>query len=447
MRTFRNVHLSDFHLAGYHSKWLWTLLAALLALIFLLLFPTRASGSEQVIYTFTDGDDGATPNPLVADKAGNLFGTAFNGGPEAAGTVFELSPPAERGGAWRFRVLHNFTFSLADGIGPEASLMIDAAGNLYGTTWLGGPNGGGIAFELSPPAEAGGEWTYQVLYGFGGSATGGYSPEAPLTMDTKGNLFGTTTVGGLGNCIGGCGTVFKLTPPSQPGGAWSGEDLWSFPGTQSTGGGTFAGVAVDANGSVYGTSASYGGSVFGTVFRLSPPLSRHSTKWRRTVLYAFQGKADGSTPGSVQLDQEGNLWGVALGSGANGSTCTGCGVVFELTPTATGPWTETVIYAFVGGLDGWQPTSSLTVDAMGHLYGTTQYGGGTGCAFQTGCGTVYRLTQSGGTWKEKVLYRFTGSNDGENPRPGGVVFGTESKLYGAASGGTDQAGVVFEVSK
>ena len=223
MKSFRTLRFSN-----RSSKLLWIFWIVVLLTIVILLFPRHAFGSEKVIYTFSNGNDGAGPSDLLADTTGDLFGTALSGGPEGAGTVFELSPPARQSGVWTETTLYSFSYNGFNGIGPKAGLLIDSAGNLYGTTWLGGANGGGIAFELSPPAQPGGAWTFQVIYNFPGTPTGGYSPEAPLTMDGNGNLFGTTVEGGNGNCIGGCGTVFKLTPAAQSGGAWTG-DLYSFP--------------------------------------------------------------------------------------------------------------------------------------------------------------------------------------------------------------------------
>ena len=229
-------------------------LFVVLALGTVAVFPGSTFAAERVIYNFTGGNDGIGSNDLIADLAGNLYGTTFDGGGSAgAGTVYELSPPAQQGSLWTETILHSFSYTLlGDGIGPLAGLAMDSAGNLYGTTWLGGPQAAGVAFELSPPAVKGGAWTYSLLYGFGGAGLS--SPEARLALDKAGNLYGTTASGGTGGCAGGCGGVFKLAPPAQPGGVWTETDLLDFSGTFESGGGTSGGVTMDARGALYGTT-------------------------------------------------------------------------------------------------------------------------------------------------------------------------------------------------
>ena len=170
MKTLVSQDSPHLHLAISHSKRFWTLLAVTLAMILVLLFPRRAFGSEQVIYTLTGGADGSGPTGLVENEAGNLYGTAFSGGSEQAGTLFELSPPTEPGGTWTETTLYTFLYSqLQNGVGPAAGMVRDGSGNLYGTTWLGGNGAGGVVFELSPPGQPGGTWTYSVLYDFFGT--------------------------------------------------------------------------------------------------------------------------------------------------------------------------------------------------------------------------------------------------------------------------------------
>ena len=444
MKTLRTFHFSGFHQLNLHPELRWTLLIALLAIVVILLFPSRAFGSEQVIYTFTGGNDGSGPTGLIQDSAGNLYGTAFSGGPEQAGTVFELSPPAKNGDPWTETTLHTFLFSQGQGIGPAAGLVADGMGNLYGTTWLGGPASSGLVFELSPPPRKGGTWTYQVLYAFPGSANDGTSPVAPLAMDSAGNLYGTTQSGGTGGCAGGCGIVFRLAPPSQPGGVWTETILYNFPGTFPGNGGTPGGVTLDAKGGVYGTTVTHGGGPAGTVFRLSPPKG-HGTHWNHALLYAFGGFADGAIPSSgVVFDQNGNLYGVTAGGGA-GTNCFGsaCGTVYELTPTPHGRWTHNVIYTFGGGTDGGYPQSGVILDAAGNVYGTTLLGGGTSCNGE-GCGTVFQLSPAGGAWSETILHSFAGGSDGVGP--GGLLLGEGNVIYGVAALGADSAGLAFEVT-
>jgi uncharacterized repeat protein (TIGR03803 family) len=412
-------------------------------------FAGNAFAAEHVIYNFAGGNDGIGSNDLIADRAGNLYGTTFNGGGSAgAGTVYELSPPAQTGGAWTEAILYSFSYTALDsGIGPLAGLAMDGAGNLYGTTWLGGPQGAGVAFELSPPAVKGGAWTYSLLYAFGGSGLS--SPEAPLAIDKAGNLYGTTVSGGTGGCAGGCGGVFKLTPPAQAGGTWTQTVLFNFSGSFDTGGGTSGGLTMDAHGSLYGTTYSGSGGSSGTVFQLTPKGNR----WVHTVLYAFAGGPDGADPqAEVAFDKHGNLYGVTTYGGSGAPTCFGvaCGTVFQLTPTPSGSWTHTVLYSFNGRTDGGYPGRALTLDAAGNLYGTTAFGGDASCAGGNGdgCGTVFQLAppaSQGGSWTETILHRFAGGTDGVGP--GGLTLGGGGFLYGPAAGGSYNDGLVFSSAR
>jgi uncharacterized repeat protein (TIGR03803 family) len=242
--------------------------------------------------------------------------------------VFELTPAA--GGGWTEQVLHRFPDDNGtDGTAPVAGLIIDAAGNLYGTTSSGGTLFfRGTAFELTPAA--GGVWTETVLHSFG-NGTDASEPRAGLIFDAAGNLYGTTAVGGTGsNCIFGCGTVFELTPAA--GGGWTEKVLYSFNANGTDGYSPEAGLIIDAAGNLYGTT--YAG-----------------------------GTSSGCAP-------------------------YGCGTVFELTPAAGGGWTETVLHNFGNGTDGSTPFAGLIFDAAGNLYGTTYYGG-TGA---NEGGTVFEFT-------------------------------------------------------
>jgi len=445
MKLFEYLHssiLDPFNLVSM-------ILAVAMVVGAVVIFPGSASAGERVIYSFAGGNDGIGSNDLIADGAGNLYGTTFNGGGSAgAGTVYELSPPAQRGGAWTESILYSFSYALlGNGIGPLAGLAMDSAGNLYGTTWLGGPQGAGVAFELSPPAVKGGAWTYSLLYGFGGAGLS--SPEARLALDKVGNLYGTTASGGAGACAGGCGGVFKLAPPAQSGGAWTETVLFSFSGTFETGGGTSGGLTMDSHGAVYGTTYSGSGGPSGTVFRLTPTKGGH---WTHTVLYAFAGFADGAFPqAEVVFDKNGNLYGMTNYGGSGGPNCfsSPCGTVFELMPTPTGPWTHTVLYSFNGGTDGGYPGRALTLDAAGNLYGTTGIGGDPSCTGGNGdgCGTVFRLAPravQGESWMETILNRFTGGSDGAGP--GGLTFGKGHLLYGPAGAGANGDGLVFSIA-
>jgi hypothetical protein len=446
MKLYGNLHSSILNLSSLVS----TMLAVALGLVMVAALVGRSFASERVIYNFTGGNDGVGSNDLIADRAGNLYGTTFNGGGSAgAGTAYELSPPAQQGGPWTETILYSFSYTAFDsGIGPLGRLVMDSVGNLYGTTWLGGPQGGGVAFELSPPAVKGGAWTYSLLYGFGGAGLS--SPEVGLALDKAGNLFGTTASGGTGACGGGCGGVFELAPPSQPGGAWSETVLFNFSGTFETGGGTSGGLTMDAHGALYGTTYRGSGGPSGTVFRLTP--TKGGTHWTHTVLYAFAGFADGADPqAEVVFDKKGNLYGVTSYGGGGRANCFGspCGTVFQLTPTPTGPWTHTVLYSLNGGTDSGYPERALTLDAVGNLYGTAGIGGDPSCTGGNGdgCGTVFRLAPpavQGGAWTETILHRFAGGTDGV--AAGGLTFGKGHLLYGPAGAGANNDGLIFSIT-
>jgi uncharacterized repeat protein (TIGR03803 family) len=416
------------------------LAATILFTIFLVASHAFAAGlKDKVLYSFQAGDDGATPKGgLIADRSGNLYGTTYSGGYlDYLGTVFQLVPPAGPGSPWTENVLYDFPSYFA-GQNPWAGLTSDAAGNLYGTTWLGGLGADGVAFELSPPSNPGDPWTYTVLYDFTGGTDGG-QPQTGMVFDKAGNLYGTTEVGGGPVCFGGCGVVFQLAPPSQPGGAWTETPLYAFSNIE---GGTVAGVVVDSKGAVYGTTLTGGTGGYGTVFQLLPPKQQGGA-WTHRVLYNFQGGNDGVQPeASLVLDSKRNIYGSTISDDTG--TCfpgtgPGCGTIFELSPPSApgGAWTETILYKFVGGSDGIAPNGALIFDKSGNLYGTTSIGGsGSGCPYATGCGTVFKLAppaQVGGAWTESVLYRFAGGNDGFVPL--GVVFGRGGLLYGTSYAG------------
>jgi uncharacterized repeat protein (TIGR03803 family) len=165
---------------------------------------------EKVLHQFTkNGMDGYFPEAaLILDTTGNLYGTTSFGGAHDAGTVFELTPTAE--GRWTEALLYSFRKNGIDGAFPDGSLIFDAAGNLFGTTGGGGPDNAGAVFELTPAA--GGGWNEKVLHKFRKDGRDGNFPEAGLVLDAEGNLYGTTFEGGTGTCGGGCGTAFEVTP-------------------------------------------------------------------------------------------------------------------------------------------------------------------------------------------------------------------------------------------
>jgi uncharacterized repeat protein (TIGR03803 family) len=334
------------------------------------LSPQAGGGwTEAVLHSFSDnGHDGFHPQGgLIFDAAGNLYGTTSDGGDHRGGTVFELAPQV--GGGWSEFVLHNFGGG-TDGSEPNAGLIMDATGNLYGTTTVGGAHGYGTAFELKPVA--GGGWTEKMLHSFSGT-TDGSEPYAGLTFDAAGNLYGTTTGGGA--YLGG--TVFELLP--QASGQWLGRVLHAFGQVNANGVSIvepYGGVVFDQAGNLYGTTYYGGGGSGGVVYELTPTAGG----WKETSVHNF---GDGTSGGSgtnlyagVVFDTAGNLYGTTINGGDEHGDCsgTGCGVVFELTPATGGEWTETVLIDF-NYTDGGHPTGTLVFDSAGNIYGTTTAGG------------------------------------------------------------------------
>jgi uncharacterized repeat protein (TIGR03803 family) len=349
--------------------------------------------TENVIYSFTGGIDGNGPNgALILDGRGNLFGATASGGKYGAGVVFELSPPAAGQTAWRETVLHAFK-GKPDGNSPVGALVLDSKGNLYGATNIGGDHNLGAVFELSPPSAGRSTWTKAILYSFKGGADG-QSPcrGAGLIFDSSRNLYGTTCGNGVTGNIGyRNGTVFKLTPPLSVKGAW-----------------------------------------------------------KKFILHGFAESAtDGGYPGTqLTVDAAGKLYGTAY-SGGSGSGCSVdrplCGIVFTLSPTARlKPWSETILHNFSpDGVDGVAPFAGVTVDSQGNLYGTTSLGG------KFALGAVYKLSPpppGQSQWVESVSWSFSGP-DGGLPAYGALISDGPGNLYGTTVSGGDggcACGTVFE---
>lgn len=405
----------------------------------LLVTGTRTVAQENVLYNFgANGTDGIFPYAsLIFDAHGNLYGTTYNGGISGDGTVFELTPKA--GGGWTEKVLHSFNNNGKDGIDPQANLIFDVHGNLYGTTPNGGANGFGTVFELTP--KAGGGWTEKVVHSFKFNGTDGMDPIAGLTVDAKGDLYGTTSEGG----VFGAGTLFELTP--KEGGGWGETLLHKFNGKDGIS--PQANLIFDAHGNLYGTTliggdlAECDGSGCGTVFELLP---KAGGGWTQQVLHSFinNGK-DGINPqAGLILDTHGNLYGTTSAAGAFGF-----GAVFELTPKAGGVWTEKILHSFNNnGTDGTYPQAGLILDATGNLYGTTVNGGDLADCNSSGCGTAFELIpKAGGGWTEKILHSFNNNGtDGTYPQAG-LILDTTGNLYGTTyQGGTNNDGTVFEIT-
>jgi uncharacterized repeat protein (TIGR03803 family) len=364
--------------------------------------PPAAPGdpwTETVLYSFQGGTDGGAPDgSLVFDQTGNLYGTTTQGGQNAecpnCGTVFELTPPANVGGAWTETILHRFTGLIdnSDGAGPIGALVFDKAGNLYGTTYVGGLLSDGTVFQLSPPTTPGGSWTETTIYGFRGRSDG-LGPQSGLIIDEAGALYGTTNGGGNLRCNqagGGCGVVFRLVPPNTPGDPWSEQVLLAFGDQAGDGRFPVADLVPDKAGNLYGMTPEGGSHNAGTVFQLTRP-ARSRDPWTETVLYNFERNSNGYPQAGLKLDEGGALYGTTAGPG--GLACPpACGTVFRLSPPATigGAWTETVLHKFIGGTDGAAPYSDL-LRVGGVFYGTTIAGGAVTSTCPVGCGTVFKL--------------------------------------------------------
>ena len=363
------------------------------AVTVLLSMGTTHATPFKVLYTFTDGNDGGEPLAGVfRDRAGNLYGTTFLGGTDGSGVVFKVAPDGTE------TVLH--AFARGDG-NTFAGTIMDGSGNLYGTTSYGNK-----AFKLAP------DGTYSVLHQFSGGSDGSF-PAAALILDKSGALYGTTEDGGDADCK--CGTVFRIAPDGKE------KVVYSFKGGND-------GVYPDAglllkSGELYGTTAEGGANGNGTIFRVSKT-------GRETILYSFNGVTDGGTPqSSLIMDQAGNLYGTASGGDAN------CGTIYRLAPDGT----FTVLYTFAGGTaDGCEPLAGLYADAAGNFYGTT-FAGGSAYA-----GTVYKLAPDG---TETVLHALNGSDEGAQPESV-LVADKKGNLYGTAASGPQYGnGTVFKVKE
>jgi uncharacterized repeat protein (TIGR03803 family) len=317
-----------------------------------------------------------------------------------------------------------------DGTFPSSPLVSDGAGNFYGATSEGGSNSCGLyqpscgtVFRLSKNQDGG--WAYAVIYTFNGS-TGGWYPSGPLVMDAAGNIYGTSGYGGKF----GVGTVFELSAGSD--GSWTQTTLYSF---QNSSDGLYpvSGVIFDKAGNLYGTTDTCQSCSGGTVFKLTPG---QSGSWTETTLYQF-GSGNYVIPSAVVFDAAGNLYGTTiLGGNLECNHPDGCGAVFQLTPSESGPWSETVLYSFNDGLDGGYPSSGVTFDASGNLYGEASEGGSFACPV-SGCGVIYELMPlQGGGWKFAVAHTFNGLNGSRGDAPaGGLVFDGTGSLYGTTEGG------------
>ena len=390
---------------------------------------TAYASSEKVLYAFNVKDGDLPEGGVVFDGSGNLYGTTFYGGTSACeghgcGLVFKLTPAGN--GEWTERAIYLFTGG-SDGSHPNSRLVFDAAGNLYGTTYGAyyGGSGYGTAYRLSPNAD--GSWAFSLLHTFGSGD--GIQPNGALAFDANGDLFGVTNKGGTANV----GTVFELTPGA--GGTWQETIVHSFTGGED---GKYPSDGVlFHDGSIFGTTESGGtgcpNNGCGVIFELTP---NGSGGWTMTFPRRFTGALDGEEPLGLTFDSAGNLYGSANG-GKTTYCFDGCGLVYRMSEKSNGVWTFTVLHYFNGG-NGLDPEAVL-VDSSGTVYGDTDSGG------QQGLGVAYSLDPTA-NWAETVLYNFSGGSDGGSPTSR-LTMDSVGNLYGTGTyGGEGGGGVVFEVT-
>lgn len=421
-------------------------LIALLLATAVAVLPAQAQ-TYTVLHDFTAAPDGALPNPIIRDAHGNLFGTTKDGGLPSCGlgtcgTVYKIDS------AGNYTILYDFEGG-GNGSNPDAGLVSDAAGNLYGTTQGNGFIGGAsVVFKVDPNGQ---ETTLLVA----DTANAG-SLDSPLAVDAHGNLYGMSPFGGEPNCGWnsnglGCGTLFRLTPNGKF------TVLHVFDGTDGMQ--PEGGVVLDGKGNLYG-SANFGGERScesagygyfepgcGTIYKLD-------SSGNFTVLHTFGGKGDGSFPLGVIIDSAGNLYGIAQNGGdITGDYIYGLGTVFKVDtsgnfsvlftfapcnePPCSGGQVRNAVYA-----------SHLIEDSRGNLYGLEQFNN---CAKAGGC--LFRIDPKGNITD---LYDFEGENEGpDGSTPMGVVFGSNDDVYGsmfiggASNGGGDctyGCGTVFHLS-
>jgi len=386
-------------------------------------FGVTPASTINVIYSFAGDEDGEyTDTDLVIDSAGNLYGTSVLGGAFGSGTVFQLTPS---GNGWVHTVLYSFT-SGADGGEPYKGVTLDAQGNLYGTAVTGGTGGCeggcGVAYKLT---HSGGSWSQTVIHYFSGGDDGS-GPGAGLTIDHQGNLYGVTPTGGAN----GLGVIYQLSPAVS--GNWNFTVIHTFTGGTDGSSGSAGRLLLHA-GRLYGVATTGGANGKGTAYELKPS---HAGEWTLKTIYAFQGQPDAGFPyGGLLLGTSGKLYGTTYYDGANN-----LGSVYELSRTAMGGWKERVLYSFQGGSDGQNSLSNLVIDAAGNLYGTTSEGGAS-CS----CGTIFKLTPGpNGIWTESVAHRFQGPPDGAFPY-NGMVADAAGNFYGATvHGGVADDGTIYE---
>ncbi len=416
--VYRTPYRSHFFKArsrGMRALWAFTVALTLAAAA----STVAQAQTYSVLYSFAPGAHGADPwSGVVLDNAGNIYGTTDQGGDYGTQcTYLGCGLVYEFSPAGKETVLHKFTNTKSDGFWPTfGTVLRDASGDIFGTTVYGGPGANGIVYELKKGAKK-----ETILHTFPSQSGDGAAPECGLIQDAAGNLYGTTFAGGASGELS-AGTVFKITSTGEE------SVLHSFNGND--GFGPVAGLVEDSAGNLYGTASSGGSAGWGTVFKIS-------AAGVFSVLYTFQGylTEDGglaSAGAPMVLDSAGNLYGVTTeGGDAHACEAFGCGVIFKLDPAGN----ETILHTFVS-TDGVSP-NGVIFDAGGNLWGTTS-GGGTHDQ-----GTIFKLDPSGNF---TTVYNFEGGvKDGGMPLAG-LTQDDAGNFYGTTSNyGKHGVGVLFKL--
>ena len=411
-KTFSNHLNRKAGLDSFAATWAM----GFIILLGLMAVPPSAHGQTfSVLYSFTSTADGTTPNSLTVDAAGNLYGTTFYGGSAGNGTVYKLDTAGNKTTLYQFN-------GLPDGHWP-VGVVRDSAGNLYGATYEGGSScffqqGCGTVFKL----DASGNET--VLHRFGRGSDGRFP--SPVIRDAAGNLYGTTLSGGVLTLCGGigetgCGTIFKLDASGKE------SVLYRFRGG-ADGAVPSAGLIRDEAGNLYGTTGTGGANSYGTVFKLD-------ATGELTVLHSFTVTEGCFSSASLLRDAAGNLYGTAPNCGQFGD-----GTVFKVAPSGK----TTVLHTFTGGPDGGFPGGPVVQDKAGNLYGSATFGGSLISPLcrlpettAPGCGVVFNIDTTG---QYTVLHAFEGT-DGQ--WVGGVILDAAGNLYGTADDGDIPTGGVY----
>ena len=418
-----------------------TLKNALLILA-LIAIPVMANAqTESTVYTFSETTSFWPQGALLEDSAGNLFGTTRGGGAYGVGTVMELSPPTVSGGAWTLTTLYNFIPYGGGGYVPMSDLVRDQAGAFYGTFFSGGDptcNCGGV-YKLVPPAQSGGAWTESMLYAFKGNSDGrlpvqtaalaltksgtlygvtsrggtwdsgvlyqlttkngktytesvlysfgdladASTPSGPVVLDSFGNIYGVTSLGGAFSQ----GALYKFVPAAN--GQLATESLlYSFGGSTTTGSYPNGSLVFDVGGDIYGVTNGGGDDAGdGVVYMLTPT----KTAWTESVLFSFTTDTGTNPVGGLSWNHKTNqLYGTTSSQNMHPA---GDGTIFKLSPPAVkgGTWTQATLFQFTYRVNGGYPTGAVTLDSKtGTIYGTAINGGIEGCDLF--CGVVWQIT-------------------------------------------------------